>query len=1162
MRHTATILVGQELKSLTASLGKYILKYGEAQTSSYFTSIIWSNEENGKTEIKKAVRDDSVNMGFVSTRQDVYNTKLEEITTLIGVDRALDIRHFFTELHRSTVTIDNPGDSNSLLVTLYVPLYSREACEEAVNIIDATTSIQSNYTMMVIGLCEDLGHIFSPELFRDITAEEESKKKVIQTEMLQKFADLRIQQNTLEQIVVMQNTNSNGFALNLDQDSLLRIMGELALVCVENYNVIFTQMGAYDREHPISAVGLSVMNLDKYYFENYLLRRAYLRIMEREDVTAEEVALNKVALVANNCLIKYKSFFSDFYKATITPLWKKQIPQNNIIAQIADPLHDKLKEVGDDLIVYIQDPQYSLPEKKGILAMILGEDDPLLRGNLFIENQQTLDNLDEEVANCFIQANNECVKKIVSPESDKVIIEKGPLDICADEDGKVVLPIERLQKLRNEIRQSTNYIREKNKELEEIEEMTQDAVESEKRLTEDGFIIDGTVYRLDKKHEEVKFDETYVPKNNVLEESIDLREGFTKIKDQGKIGACTVFSIASIYEYLLKKNSQKDVDLSESFVYYNVRHADGKDTEDTGSSYYDVIRSIGEKGICTEILHPYSHALSDMPSAEAYLDGETRRITKALNVNVNEKDIKYAIQEGYPVAVSLKIYASFNSTTGFVERPSEEEVMSADYGYHAMVIVGYTDETKHFVVRNSWGEHFGDEGYCYIPYSYISDPDLNRMACIITEVDYSGNTGIVVGVGTGKKQIVQFNMNDARIKTQVIKNLLEEEQLELKKKKEEDSKLKLEYEKLMQALGRQPMRKKILDKYLDVLNNKIVALTKEKDNINESERAQELNTFDSNSWKVRLFMMGGMAFLVLVWSIVASIYYNYFDITDWLQNEWCYLILGLFGLVGFILVMYWWYIKSQRRRLEMDLEEMSALLSEKIHQMEVQKDEQKMKMHVAGMVIDDLLRLKVSLNKKYQAMKAYVGNLSLWYNEELKGFEAMEPLVKNPFIPLLSNEKLYGYFEENKDEITKDMHLYDYFKGFKLDDEAIISYKRQLKQNILGHIEVLLNDFTIFRHIFATRNYPFLDQEYASAQNLLPTLDNKSVPFCQIRKSALTKPEAHFLFIHTDAEEEQAWKATYPQHFNTMPVSENIKSVFKIVGLRLQTLLPEEVILD
>ncbi len=174
----------------------------------------------------------------------------------------------------------------------------------------------------------------------------------------------------------------------------------------------------------------------------------------------------------------------------------------------------------------------------------------------------------------------------------------------------------------------------------------------------------------------------------------------------------------------------------------------------------------------------------------------------------------------------------------------------------------------------------------------------------------------------------------------------------------------------------------------------------------------------------------------------------------------------------------------------------------------------------------------------------------------------MEPLVKDLFIPLLSNKQLDCYFEDSKDEITKDMHLYEYFKGFKLDDEAIIAYKRNIKQQVLVHIEALLNDFTVFRHIFETKDYPYLDKEYASAKNLLPVLDTKSVPFCQIRKTAVMKPQARFLFIHTDPAEQQAWNAAYPQHFTNTPISENIVSVYKIVGLRLQTLTVDEVILD
>lgn len=1159
MRHTATILIGQDLKLFTARLGKYILKYGEGDASSYFTSMSWTFE-NGKTEIKKAVRDVSSTFDFVSTMSDLYNTKLEEEKILTGEDRVLEMRHFFQVLHQKTVTINNPGDSNSLLLSLVVPLFDVGACDEAIRIVKATTNIQSNYTIMIVGLCENLGNVISPEEFRNITADEEANKKANQKQMLKYFSDLKLEQNTLEQIVIMQNTNSDGFALNLDQDSLLRIFGELALLCVEKYNTVFTQAGIFDREHLASALGLSVMNLDKYYFENYLLCRAYLRIMEREDVKAEEVDLNKVAIIANACLAKHKNFFSDFYEQQITPLWRRNTQQDAIIAQTAEPLDKKFDEVSNDLTSYIHDPQYSLPEKQGMLAMVMGYDDALLKGNLFSDKQLTIDNLDEEVANYFINANNDCVSKEPSEspdEEDKVIY--GPLGkLCANEEGYVSLPIEKLQKLRNEIRQSTNYIREKSKELDEIDSMTQEAEDSNKRLTENGFVVDDNLYHFDIKHEELKFEETYEA-HEVKEKSVDLKDYFTKVKDQGQIGACTVFAISSIYEYILKRSSGVETDLSESFVYYNVRHLDGKELEDTGSSFQDVITSIGELGICTEALHPYTHLLSDVPSDEAYLDGERRRITKALNVNVTLNDIKSAIEDGYPVAISLKIFDSFHATSGFVRRPKESEIASADFGYHAMVVVGYSDDTKFFVVRNSWGEHFGDKGYCYIPYSYICDPELNRMACIVTEVsDFSDLKIAVSGGGSGKTQTVQFNMSDAVIRSFVIRNLIDEEQVNLKKMQEEDAQVRLDYEMLMQTLGKQSMRTQILEANMGVIDEKIVNLRKKRDNINETERGIALSEHDSTSWKTKLYMLGVMLILAITWGVISSFYE---DFSDWFKNEWCYILAGVFGFVSIILIFYWWWADSQRRRLEIEYEEMSADLSEKMRKLQNQANEQKMKMHVAGMVIDKLLMLKSSIDKTYQGMKAYIGNLSTWYDEEKKGLDVMEPLVKDPFIPLLSNKQLNNYFENNKDEITKGMHLYEYFDGFQLGNDALIAYKRNLKQKILVHIEALLNDFTVFRHIFETRDYPYLDKEYASAKNLLPILDTKSVPFCQIKKTAVVKPQARFLFIHTDAEEQQSWNNTYPQYFNSTPVSENIVSVYKIIGLRLQNLKIDEVIL-
>ena len=40
-------------------------------------------------------------------------------------------------------------------------------------------------------------------------------------------------------------------------------------------------------------------------------------------------------------------------------------------------------------------------------------------------------------------------------------------------------------------------------------------------------------------------------------------------------------------------------------------------------------------------------------------------------------------------------------------------------GGHAVMAVGYDDNKGHFVVRNSWGMEWGDNGYFYMPYEFI-----------------------------------------------------------------------------------------------------------------------------------------------------------------------------------------------------------------------------------------------------------------------------------------------------------------------------------------------------------------------------------------------------------------------------------------------------------
>ena len=57
--------------------------------------------------------------------------------------------------------------------------------------------------------------------------------------------------------------------------------------------------------------------------------------------------------------------------------------------------------------------------------------------------------------------------------------------------------------------------------------------------------------------------------------------------------------------------------------------------------------------------------------------------------------------------------------------PSPQEIQNnTNPGSQSVLAVGYDDRTKCITVLNSWGERFGDKGYFYMPYDYITNPKV------------------------------------------------------------------------------------------------------------------------------------------------------------------------------------------------------------------------------------------------------------------------------------------------------------------------------------------------------------------------------------------------------------------------------------------------------
>lgn len=215
------------------------------------------------------------------------------------------------------------------------------------------------------------------------------------------------------------------------------------------------------------------------------------------------------------------------------------------------------------------------------------------------------------------------------------------------------------------------------------------------------------------------------PFTGVLPSSIDLRDSnMPPICDQLALGSCTANGIAGAVQYERRKQGLLDIMPSRLFIYYNERVMEGTVTSDAGAEIRDGIKSINAQGVCPEVEWPYDVGqFAVQPPDKCYTDAKLDISTLYMSVDQTLDLMKQCLASKFPIVGGFTVYSSFENVgaNGLVPMPGSDEGV---LGGHCTDIVGYLDSIQRFIVRNSWGTSWGDQGYCYMPYDYWTNQDL------------------------------------------------------------------------------------------------------------------------------------------------------------------------------------------------------------------------------------------------------------------------------------------------------------------------------------------------------------------------------------------------------------------------------------------------------
>ncbi len=202
----------------------------------------------------------------------------------------------------------------------------------------------------------------------------------------------------------------------------------------------------------------------------------------------------------------------------------------------------------------------------------------------------------------------------------------------------------------------------------------------------------------------------------------------TPIKDQSPAPTCEAYALCAQLETIMQYETEElfQPDLSETHLYFYA----GGTYNAGGVRVQDAANYLIDYGVPDEGCYPDPHRPFDYPytSVEGW-ENRTVKISEWGYVTQEEEAIKNALIEYGPLTICIFVFEDMYDYNGGIYRRSTDTIV----GGHLVALMGYNDTTESWLVKNSWGDKWGDDGWFHMGY----DMDMFIDGC------YGGDSGII-----------------------------------------------------------------------------------------------------------------------------------------------------------------------------------------------------------------------------------------------------------------------------------------------------------------------------------------------------------------------------------------------------------------------------------